>query len=366
MQTDSPRDPSYRKKNGHGKTYGVVTLTDAATGQRRDVLLGTYNTKASRQEYYRVVAEWRAAGCRLVQVKDDDAPLTVNGLAMLFLRWAKVYYRKPDGTLSREVDNYKEAIAPLARLYGATPARDFGPLALKVLQREMTQQPVTRKVKVVNAQTGAVTWMDKPWKIGWSRELINRRISRIRRIFKWGVSEQLMPPAVAEALGTVEGLRQGRCAARETTPIKPVALAVVEDTLSHLLPPVRAMVELQLLTGMRPGEVVAMRGCDLDVSGKVWLYRPASHKTAHHGHQRVVAIGPRGQEIVKPWLRTNLTDYLFRPIDAVAARDVRRRAARKSKVQPSQVCRKKKNPKRQPGERYTRNAYALAIRRACR
>ena len=33
------------------------------------------------------------------------------------------------------------------------------------------------------------------------------------------------------------------------------------------------MIQVQLLTGMRPGEVVLMRGCDLNIANDVWEYR---------------------------------------------------------------------------------------------
>ena len=46
----------------------------------------------------------------------------------------------------------------------------------------------------------------------------------------------------------------------------------------------QAMIQLQRLTGMRPGEVVIMRTADIDTTGSVWHYLPASHKTEHHGH----------------------------------------------------------------------------------
>ena len=32
------------------------------------------------------------------------------------------------------------------------------------------------------------------------------------------------------------------------------------------------MIQVQLLTGMRPGEVVSMRLCDLNMGGEVWTY----------------------------------------------------------------------------------------------
>ena len=47
---------------------------------------------------------------------------------------------------------------------------------------------------------------------------------------------------------------------------------------------------------------VVMRACDIDMSGKVWLYRPARHKTEHHGHGRIIALGPKAQEVIRPFL----------------------------------------------------------------
>jgi integrase len=93
-------------------------------------------------------------------------------------------------------------------------------------------------------------------------------------------------------------------------PVKPVARAVVEATLPHLPPLVADMVQLQMETGMRSGELCIMRAIDLDMSGKVWLYRPESHKTAHHGHQRIIAIGPKGQAIVRRHLKPSKASFL--------------------------------------------------------
>jgi integrase len=131
------------------------------------------------------------------------------------------------------------------------------------------------------------------------------------------------------------------------------------------------MVQLQALTGMRPGEVVIMRSIDID-TGKIWLYRPGSdqgpegvHKTAFRGHGRVVPIGPRGQEIVRQFLKTDLLAYLFQPQEAMNELKAERRQNRKSKVQPSQMNRCKRNPKRKPGTRYTVASYGRAISRAC-
>jgi hypothetical protein len=100
------------------------------------------------------------------------------------------------------------------------------------------------------------------------------------------------------------------------------------------------------------------------MSGPVWLYRPAHHKTRHKGKQRVVAIGPKGQAVIKPFLKLNTQAYLFSPRDALAALRARQRAQRKTKVQPSQRGRKKQKPQKEPGERYHTTSYAHAVVKA--
>jgi integrase len=133
------------------------------------------------------------------------------------------------------------------------------------------------------------------------------------------------------------------------------------------------MVELQLLSGMRPGEVVVMRALDIDMTGKVWLYRPGSdrgphgeHKTAWRGHDRIIAIGPRAQEVIKPFLKTDLRAYLFSPAESMEALWAEQRSKRKTKVQPSQENRRKRKKKRKPGARYTVASYGRAVAAACR
>ena len=123
-------------------------------------------------------------------------------------------------------------------------------------------------------------------------------------------SFDLIPPGdyrvSAEATGfkkaelqAVHALKRGRTTAAESDPFQPVARGVVDDTLPILRPLIADMVKLLLETGMRPGELVIIRVCDIDMSWSVWLYRPASHKTARHGRERIVPIGSRGQEIIR-------------------------------------------------------------------
>jgi integrase len=147
---------------------------------------------------------------------------------------------------------------------------------------------------------------------------------------------------------------------------------VVEATLPFLGPTVADMVRVQLLTGMRSGELVLMRTIDLDTAGSIWLYRPGSdqdrhgrHKTSHLGHERVIAIGPHGQQILRHHLKAELCAYLFAPQEVVLQLRAEQRKKRKTKVQPSQQDRRKRNPTVRPGVRYTVGSYRTAIQRAC-
>ncbi|HEY1380227.1 MAG TPA: site-specific integrase, partial [Gemmataceae bacterium] len=291
--------PSYRRHKQSGQA--VVTLTDGLGG-RRDKLLGKYGSKESRVEYARLIAEWEASG-RRAAAPAVVSDLSINELMLAFWPYAEKHYRRPDGTETNELADYKRTLRYLKELYGHTRAADFGPKALKAVRQRMIDD-------------------------GLCRGVINQRVGRIKRLFKWSVSEELVPESVYSALLTVAGLPQGRGAARETEPVRPVPDAFVDAVLPFVLPPVRAMIQLQRTTGMRPGEACGMRACDLDTSGRVWQYRPVQHKMAYRGRRRVVAIGPRGQAIVKPFLTLDTQAHLFSPAQGLAERAVVLRANR--------------------------------------
>jgi integrase len=331
-----PSIPTYRLHKQSGQA--IVTLTDGS-GARRDVLLGVYDTPESRTEYLRVLGEWEATGRRLPD-REAGSGIRVNELLQAFLGHAEQHYRRPDGSQTAEVKNFKLSLRPAREMYGLQPATSFGPLALKAVRERMVS-------------------------LGWSRKVINQRCQRIVRTFKWAVSEELIAESTWRALTTVRGLERGRTEARETEPVGPVSEAAVGATLPFLLPAVAAMVRLQRLTGMRPGEVCRVRACDLDMSGAVWFFRPANHKTAYRGRARVVALGPKAQAIVKNFLTLDTQAFLFSPQRAIEARRVAGRAVRKTKVQPSQRDRRKQDPGRPPREAYTTESYARAVARAC-
>lgn len=320
--------PSYRLHRSTGQA--VVTLDG------RDFYLGKWNTAVSRKEYERVTGEWLANG-RSLKNRADFADFRLCELLAGYKKFAATYYAI-DGKPGKEFVSMEDASKPLKELYLQTRVVDFGPLALKAVRQR---------------------WIDA----GLSRKHINQRINRIRRIFKWGVENELVPSTVLHALQAVSPLKRGRTEARETPPVKPAPEEHVDAILPFVSRQVATMIELQLLTGMRPGEVTIMRPCDVDRIGTVWIYTPADHKTAYRGHERRIYLGPKAQEILAPWLLRPSEAFCFSPAEAEAERNALRRQNRQSPMTPSQAKRKAKaSPKRPKRERYDVDSYRHAVR----
>jgi len=318
--------PKYRHHRATGRA--VVTLNG------RDHYLGPHGSKASRVEYDRLIAESLARGRRSLV---DGHDTTVVELVAAYVKFAKGYY---DG--NNEYNDVVLSLRPLKKLYARMPAVDFSPLKLKAVRQAMIEANLSRGV-------------------------VNQRIGRIKRMFRWAVENELVPPSVYHGLSAVRGLSRGRSGARETEPVKPVPEAFVDALKSHLPPQLWAMVELQRFTGTRPGEVTAMRTCDLDTGGKVWTYTPADHKNAWRGHQRTIYLGPRAQAVLAKWLRTDLEAYLFQPAEAMEWRRQQRAASRTTPLSCGnrRGTNRRTKPKRVPTDRYQTHAYQAAIRKAC-
>jgi integrase len=396
-----PGIPSLRRHKPSGQ--GVVTLSG------KDHYCGRWPAEQQepppevRAEYDRAVAEWLARGRTAaapapapgsVPGNGEPAGLSVAELLATFMRHAEEHYRHPDGEPTSELRDFRNTLRPLNHAYGNSPVAEFGPLKLKAVRELMLKGYEHPK------------YGDQP---PLARGVINQRIGRIVRVFKWGVAEELVPETTWRALTAVKGLEKGRSKARETEAVEPVAIATVEATLPHLTAHLQGAVRFQLLTGARPHEALGLSLAELDRTGPVWLYRPAKHKTVWRGKPRVVAIGPRAQTLLVEFIRIRCSlcgvegrpprigcrdgalcgpcadrmddagvcgpfercevqpadACLFSPHEAKQEHYQDLRASRKSKVQPSQRCRKKKSPKRKPGARYGVSTYDRAIARAC-
>jgi len=325
----------------------IVTISDA-NGRRRDVLLGQFDSPESHLAYQRQLALLSAVPAVVPSAAVPPATLgatdiTFAELAIAFLAHAEKHYRHPDGRPTGEIANYHMAIRHAREMCGSLLAAEFGPKLLKAVREKM----VAAK---------------------WCRRQVNQGVDRLKRMFKWAASEELIPAGVFHALQTVAGLQAGRTAAPDRPGVLPVSDAAVDATLPYLNRHVRGLIEFQRLTGCRPGEACAIRVADIDKAGDVWVFRPAHHKNSYRGTKRSIAIGPKAQTLIERFATDNPEDFLFSPSRCVAEGIAERAAARKTPRYPSHMKRNAAKrvaaPKRAPDEQYTSMVIAHAVRRA--
>jgi integrase len=331
---NNPANPQRVPKLRHHKASGqaYVVLNGNA------VYLGKHGTAEATEKYHQTIGEWLASGRARAS---EPEHITVKEIVARYWRFAQGYYVRGDGSPGYEVNNIRQALRPLKELYGHSKAADFGPLALRAVRQRMID-------------------------IGWCRKNINRMIDRLKRTFRWATENELLPGSVYQTLRTVAGLKYGRSDAGESKPVKPVPPEHIDAIEPYVSQQVWAMIQLQLFTAARSGEIVIMRPCDVDTSGKIWFYRPSEHKTAHHGHERRIYIGPRGQKVLAPFLLRDPQAFCFSPAEARAEYLMKICNARKTPPQRGNGVgtNRKTDPKKQPGERYATTSYGYAIRKA--
>lgn len=317
-----------------------------SSGQARVILngrvfyLGKHGSKASKQRYDTIIAEWLATN-RSPTFGLDAAELTIQALMLAYLQFAKRHYGTGETSEYRRI---KYALRPLASLYPECEVVSFGPVQFKAVRQQMIT-------------------------LGWARTNINDSMKRVLRMIKWGAAEGSYPAASYETLRLIPSLKRGRTEAKESKPVQAVCKLRVAKTIEKCSPIVADMVKFQLLTGCRPGEVCRLTPKMFDRAKDVWIVELAEHKTAHHGRERFLLVGPEAQKIITPYLLRDANARLFRPCDS----EEKRRAAIKRKTPDncgnrrgySKRAREGRKAKTSPGITYTSRAYAKAIRYAC-
>jgi integrase len=305
-----PKVPKY-PRHAHKSGQARVRLDG------RDTYLGRWGSAESHENYRRLVAEHLTGG---TTARTKGPAATVADLAETYCEHARSWYAGSEPG-NGAADRVLRVMADLVDLYGSLPAADFDQVRLAALRG---------------------VWLRR----GLARSTINRYTREVQLAWKWAASRKLVPAETTAAVKSLRMLAKGKSDTVDYPPVRAVGEATIEVTLLELHEPVRSMVRLQVATGMRPGEVCRLRGEDIDRSDTVWVYRPVLAKTDHlyededDPRRRRVAIGPKAQAIMAPWLERHPEGYVFRPEDG----------PRKDK---------------RPSDHYRVHSYGGAIRDAC-
>lgn len=332
--------------------------------QGRAIYLGPHGSEKSHQRYREFLDEWKSLRHRDQPPKQKPSSeerlaaainpavlrekwrqglkVSIDELIFVYRQHARSYYVK-NGEVTREAELIVEVTDLLGARHGRDRADDFGPVDLDSFRESLID--------------------DRDW----CRNFLNKQVTRVIAMFKWGAKKELCSPLVYQQLHALGGLKKGRTRARESAGVSCVEDAIVEQTLPALPEVIADMVRFQRLSGTRPGEVCSLRPVDLDRSGAVWLYHPDAHKTEHYEKHRVVPVGPRAQALLQAYLHRGEEAFCFSPSESVEK--ARRRAAALRKTRGSCGNTRGSNrvatPQRVAGDRYQVSSYRNAIRRAC-
>lgn len=270
-------------------------------------------------------------------IDQSDSPILVRHVTESYVRHCEEYYQNDPEAIRKA----KRICTDLQVHAGDREAKDFGPVLLDEIREK---------------------WV----KTGVSRRYVNTLTNLVFRCFKWSVSRQLVEVETYLRLKTLPPLRKGHTKAKEGKSVRPVNIEHVRATAKVLSPVLRAMLRVQLGTGMRPSELCLIRPCDIDRSGPEWLYVPSKHKNQNKDKERIIPIVGDARLALEDYVNRAATSYCFSPKESVAWHTTQKRSNRKTKVQPSQLCRRKPQPERPPGECYSKDSYRRALQRAAK
>jgi integrase len=337
----------------------VLFLRDAS-GKRRMVYLGKHGSPEAARRYREVLSAHLAGQPLPAASSDSTASFwpTIAQLVAGFLVHADRYYRDAEGRISREVTNYRLALRFLLRFHRDTPTDRFSVTDLSRIRDAIVDEEFGQRI---DARGRPVPGTGKRR----CRNYVNACVRRIKQVLRWGTTQRLVPGGVWHELSALSGLTIGRSGVRESKPVEAVPWSLVEATLPHLTPTVRAAVLVQWHSGMRAAEVLAMTRRQLDTSGPQWIYRPVRHKGSWKGRERIVALGPNAQEALRPFVTLDPDAAIFSP--STSWDEFRDEKRRKRRTAPTRQMQQRDARAAEPEfcDFFDVSTYRRAIHRAC-
>ncbi len=264
-------------------------------------------------------------------------PQSIGDLATAYVEFAEGYYLRDDGTHTSQVHLIRSDSKRIEAVCPKVAIPEFSPRVFKHLREFMVEE---------GRQT---------------RDSINESMNRIKRMLKWGVENELVHPDILAAVQAVAPLKKGRTKAREGSKVLPANMEDVRKAQAEAPKVIAAMIDLQLLCGARPGEIVLLRPRNIDTSrDDVWIADLSEHKNQWRGIERFLYFGRRAQIILKEYMLRPPDAYMFNPREVVAAKPAPKGKRRRPNQKPN-----RRKTSRRLSDHYTAESYRRAISRAC-
>jgi len=228
----------------------------------------------------------------------------------------KTYYLGQHGT-AESVENYQSICANIT-LYGQAIVEKSSVLSVEILAREFlsilpnnfpadSQEPVPirRSILQMVAFQGdrdasrysparlielRQHWIDR----GLSISTINKYHGYVLMMFQQCALRGLISPEIWSGLKIVPKLKPGRSAAKTPKRVGPVNMAHVDAIRPYVSETAWQVIQCQIYTGMRSGEVLSMTLGQIRDN----VYFPQHHKNKWRGHVREVPLGPKARALI--------------------------------------------------------------------
>jgi len=280
-------DPKYRKHSIRDKAFVVID-------GKRVYLPGRYKSAESNQAYRAEIAALRKSRSNAKASRKKRGPPsppagpTLAGLCLKYLDYAADYY---GGSLRSEYGNMRYAVKLLCGCFTDDPlASAFSALRLQHFQQ----------------------WLVAA---GHSRAYVNQTLSKVKRLFKWGYAQEIVPESVYHSTNVTAPLKKGRTKAPEKKKKVGVTKLQFRSVLPHVSETVKTMMVFQWYTGARSGSICTAKPEQFTVEkkSKMMFWRPR-HKSEWREVDLTLPIGPRCRRAIQPFIDAAKPDeYLFRP-----------------------------------------------------
>lgn len=253
-----------------------------------DHYLGPIGSLEAKRAYLALIETLEAAGETVpARPAPKQGDLSVAEVVAWFLDDADARYSR-DG---REVKQFEYSVVPLVDLFGSLPVVRFGVQQLEAVREEMIRR-------------------------NWNRGVINRRVIRLRTLFRRAETRGKVLAGTWSALRALEPIARNDRRVKNPAPKKAAEWKDLARVCRFCPPVARDLLLVLYWTGARPSELIGLKARDIvrtdSTHGEVWTVALAEHKNAWRGQSRVVMIGPKAQRVILRRLASLAPgDYVF-------------------------------------------------------
>ena len=302
---------------------------------------GTPDAERNYKKFIRDIITHELTGEPLLTKTKNEPVVRLGKILVSELCAAFVKHHMPR-LCKTHIVHFNCAIPFVVELYGSMRADDITPKKMRDVREQM----------VASGR--------------FSRRTVNDYTTMLIRIFVWGADEEMVDQSVAGALKLIKHLPKGEPGTFDNPKRRNVADEIIRRTLRFLSATVAAMVRLQRLLGLRPGEVYNMRAGDIirdTPDPRLWYYVPGYYEEQQKEQQRVYHTGHRKVQHKRQHDYEAVDEMKIIPL-GLPEQEILAPFLEGKRPEQAVFSPKTESKSDKAGEFYNKNSYRTAVQRA--